>query len=65
MEKEYAVYKGDNLIAIGTKEHCAEVMNVQSDYIYWLTTPAAKRRLETRKNPDLCTVGVLLDGDDD
>ncbi|WP_368900585.1 hypothetical protein [Oceanobacillus oncorhynchi] len=63
MTKEYAVYKGDNLIAIGTKEHCAKVMGVTPDYIYWLTTPAAERRLASRKNPEICTVGFELEED--
>lgn len=61
--KEYAVYKGENLIAMGTKEECAKEMNVNPEYIYWLTTPAAERRLASRKNPELCTVGIVLDED--
>ncbi|MGP4073802.1 hypothetical protein ACTWQB_14760 [Piscibacillus sp. B03] len=63
MVKEYAVYKGENIIAMGTAEECAEEMGVQPEYIKWLTMPTAKRRLAKRKNPEKCTVGVLLDDD--
>ncbi|MYL41796.1 hypothetical protein [Virgibacillus salexigens] len=60
MVQEFAVYKGETLLCIGTKEECAEELNVQPEYIYWLTTPTAKRRLASRKNPDKCTVGIKL-----
>lgn len=58
--KEYAVYKGDELLAMGTAEECAEVLKVKPEYIRWLTTPTAKRRLAKRKNPDRCTVGDII-----
>jgi len=62
--REYAVYKGENLLAIGTLEECADKLNVTKEYIYWLTTPTAKRRLAKRKNPEKCTVAVRLDDDE-
>ncbi|MBU8568855.1 hypothetical protein KM914_21045 [Virgibacillus pantothenticus] len=60
LEQEYAVYKGDELLCIGTKEECAKELGVQPEYIYWLTTPTAKRRLASRRNPEKCTVGIKL-----
>ncbi|KGX84462.1 hypothetical protein [Pontibacillus litoralis] len=60
MEQEYAIYKGEKLLCIGTKEECAKELGVQPEYIYWLTTPTAKRRLESRRNPEKCTVGIKL-----
>jgi hypothetical protein len=63
--REYAVYKGENLIALGTLEECASKLNVTKEYIYWLTTPTAKRRLAKRKNPEKCTTAVRLDNDED
>lgn len=65
MNPEFAVYKGDNLLAMGTAEACAEKMGVSKEYIYWLTMPTAKRRLAKRKNPDKCTVGIRLDDEED
>ncbi|MFD1335780.1 hypothetical protein ACFQ4N_09490 [Oceanobacillus iheyensis] len=65
MTVEYAVYKGEELIVMGTKEECAEEMGVKPDYIYWLTMPTAKRRLAARKNPAKCTVAVKLEDDEE
>lgn len=59
--KEYAVYKGDELLAMGTAEECAAELGVSKEYIDWLTMPTAKRRLAKRKNPEKCTVGIRLD----
>ncbi|MBH0159079.1 hypothetical protein IHV10_22170 [Fictibacillus sp. 5RED26] len=64
-EREYAVYKGESLLAMGTSEECAVELKVTKEYIEWLTTPTAKRRLASRKNPENCTVGFRLDEDDE
>ncbi|MDT0163858.1 hypothetical protein [Bacillus sp. AG4(2022)] len=64
MAREYAVYKGDELLVMGTAEECAKEMNVKPEYIVWLTMPTAKRRLAKRKNPGKCTTAVRLDEDD-
>lgn len=61
MEQEYAVYKGENLLAIGTADECAEKLGIKPDTIKWLTMPVAKRRLATRKKPESCTVVIKLD----
>lgn len=65
MVKEYAVYKGDELIAMGTAVECAEIMNVQPSYIKWLTTPTHKRRLANRKSPERCTTAEKLEDEED
>jgi orotate phosphoribosyltransferase-like protein len=59
--QEYAVYKGEKLIAIGTAQECASELNVSVEYIQWMTTPIAKKRLEKRKRPEKCTVAVKLE----
>jgi len=58
--KEYAIYKGEELLAIGTAQECAEELGVTADYIYWLTTPSGKRRAEGRKNPYEATTAVRI-----
>jgi len=63
--REFAVYKGDELLVMGTANECAEALGVTSDYIRWLVTPAAARRFKERKNPDRCIVGIRLDTEDD
>ncbi|MNW40414.1 hypothetical protein D3C74_175280 [compost metagenome] len=61
MKPEFAIYKGEELLVMGTAEECAEKLKVSKEYIYWLTMPTAKRRLAKRKHPEKCTVGVRLD----
>jgi K+/H+ antiporter YhaU regulatory subunit KhtT len=63
--KEYAIYKGDELLVIGTAEECAKKLNVKKEYIYWLTKPTAQKRLAKRKDPDKCMVGIRLDDEED
>ena len=41
--KIYVLYKGDNMIAMGTLEEVAEKMNVKQSTILWYTTPSARR----------------------
>lgn len=58
--KEYAIYKGEELLAIGTAQECAEELGVTDKYIYWLATPTAKRIAEGRKNPHEATTAVRI-----
>jgi hypothetical protein len=63
--REYAVYKGDKLIAMGTAEECSQEMNVTPDYIHWMNSPFYQRKLAKRKKPERCTSVVRLDDDDE
>ena len=59
--KEHAVYKGDDLVVMGTAEQCAAKMKTTAQYIYWMTTQAAQRRLAKRKNPERCTIAITIE----
>jgi len=48
---ELAVYKGDNLICIGTAEECAEHMGVLVATVKFYLTPTYQRKIAKRKNP--------------
>ena len=50
--KEYALYKGDNLLAIGTLFQIARQLGVQKETIYYYTTQAYQNRLRRRKAED-------------
>lgn len=50
MANEYAVYKGESLICIGTIKECAEHMGVLPETVRYYTKPAYQRRLAKRKN---------------
>ena len=49
--KEYALYKGDELLAIGTISEIAEKMGVKRDTISFYKTPAYRKRLKKRRTP--------------
>lgn len=54
--KEYAIYKGEDLVTTGTKEECAEKLGVkQETIVFWATPTNAKRDKGNR------TVAVRLD----
>lgn len=61
---EFAVYKGDELISVGTAKECAEHMGVTPKYIRWMTTPTGQKRLASRKHPERCTYAVRLEDDE-
>lgn len=58
--KIYAVYKGEDLLVIGTAEECAEHLGVKPEYIGWLTTPSGKARQANRKRPENATVAEII-----
>ena len=41
---EYALYKGEDLLAIGTLDELAEFRGVSRNTIYWYSMPANKRQ---------------------
>lgn len=47
--KEYAVYKGESLICIGTMLECAQHMGVLPETVRYYMTPAYQRKLAKRK----------------
>lgn len=46
--KEYAVYKGEEILVIGTLEECAAYLKVKPDTVLFYKSPAHKAR--TSKN---------------
>ena len=49
-KKEYALYKGEECLAIGTIKEIAEKMNVKYKTIYFYTMPVYKKRCKKSKN---------------
>lgn len=59
---EYAVYKGENLLAIGTERQLARELGVKVETIKFYRSPAYQRRLaERKKRGENCRVLVALD----
>lgn len=42
--KEYAIYKGDEFIMIGTKEECAKRLNIKPDHVQFMASPTNAKR---------------------
>jgi hypothetical protein len=64
--KEYAVYKGDSFLCMGTVNECAEHMGVLPETVRFYTTPTYQKRVNQRKNPkNYITVTVVEDDEED
>ena len=61
---EYAIYRGDELLIIGTKDECAEELSVKPETITFYCTPTYIRRLESRKNIENSLIGVKIEIDE-
>ena len=48
--REYAVYKGETLLCIGTAKEIAEELNIKPKTVQFLSTPAHLKRIESRGN---------------
>lgn len=48
--REYALYKGDDLLAIGTLEELAEFRGVTPNSIYYYSMPAYQRKARKKGN---------------
>lgn len=58
---EYAVYKGDQLLCIGTAEQCAEDLGVRPDTIRFYTTPAYQERINKRRRSKNARTAIRVD----
>lgn len=48
---EYAIYKGDEFLVIGTAAECADFMGWKREKtVSWYTHPAYERKVAKRKN---------------
>jgi hypothetical protein len=61
MKVEYAVYKGDTFICMGTVNECAEHMNVLPETVKFYTTPTYAKRIAKRKNARNYITVIKLD----
>ncbi len=56
--KEYALYKGDRFIDIGTKEYLANLLNVRKETIEFYASPT-----QLKRNKDNGYVVIRIDDD--
>lgn len=50
MTQEYALYKGDKFLDIGTAEELADKFDLKPATIEWYSMPTNLRRIEKRKS---------------
>lgn len=63
--KEYALYKGEELVDMGTAPALAKRRGVSVDTIYWYHSPTHINRNAKGKNPNNRIVAVPLDFEED
>lgn len=61
MKKEYAVYKGEDLLVIGTIKECADFLGIKKKTIQHYLTPAYQRIIAKRKRARNYRTVVKLD----
>ena len=64
-QPEYLVYRGEEMVADGTLDECAEITGASKSYLRWLATPAGQKRKEQTKNIKSGLVVMRLEDDDD
>lgn len=50
MCKVYALYKGEDILSIGTTKEICEELNITPNTLYFYGSPTYKRRISKRKN---------------
>ncbi|QBX16284.1 hypothetical protein [Streptococcus gordonii] len=55
-EKEYALYKGEKLLGIGTKKELAKMLGVKTSTINFYRSPAYKNRTNDLKSRRLVEI---------
>ncbi|MCJ0932571.1 hypothetical protein MST22_15595 [Virgibacillus halodenitrificans] len=59
-QKEWAVYKGDKFLFIGSTNECAARLGVKNETVRYYSTPTYWRKLEKRNNWDNSLIVVDL-----
>lgn len=56
---DYAIYKGDTFLCVGSDKECAKFMGVKPETIRWYLSPAYQRRLAKRKKSEKNAIIVI------
>jgi len=54
--KEFAIYRGDNLLVIGTEKECADLLGIDIQTLRFYRTPSYEKRIEISKPDDMMYV---------
>ncbi len=59
---EYAVYKGDDLLVIGTRQECADKLGIKPKTVSFYTTPTHRKRIG---NSDKSLIAIKIEEDEE
>jgi len=62
---DYALYKGDEFVCLGSLQEVASYQGVKSTTISYLASKAYMKKLEKRKNCDSALIAIRIEDDDD
>jgi hypothetical protein len=62
--KEYALYKGDELLSIGTIKQIADMQGVHENTIRYYNTAAYRRKLSERKKNESARILIEIEDDE-
>ena len=65
MAVEYALYKGDNFLDIGTIKELAERYNISVKTLRWYSTPCYKNKIKNKKDVKSYVVVRIEDDKED
>ena len=61
---EYAVYKGDEFLVLGTAKQCGEFLEIPPYRVHQLASDSYKRRLEKRDGLDNSMLAIKIEDDE-
>lgn len=56
IKREYALYKGDELLAMGTKEEIAKKLGIKRNTVEFYGMPAARKRIKGKNGKILIRI---------
>lgn len=58
---EYAVYKGDTFLTLGTAEECAAELGIKPSSVKWMATSTGRKRFESRKDQSSAMTAIKIE----
>lgn len=58
---EYAVYQGDELLALGTADECAKLLNISPDSVRFMSYKSHRQRVENSKHPEQARIAIRVE----
>lgn len=55
---QYAIYKGDTFLYMGTRKECASYLNVRENTVYFYTTPTYMRRVKDEYSQRIIVIKI-------